>query len=177
MIGYHKSSWRYKLVHSACLAYVVLLIPSLQGQTTLEERDAPMQAGSVDKAMVALFIGTEGACFSVDGRKHGMPSQGVGLKKCTKLPKQLMEHLVERLGEAKLFSEKDRAPGVIKGSPPESFSIYMVVSGESKQVMFYARDGLYVPEKYLAIFEEVLEISDSETVRKFVQMNRVGLAR
>jgi hypothetical protein len=119
-----------------------------------------------ESSKVGLYIGTEGVCFSPGGSDCGRTATVI------KASGKQLDDLVRKLRRAGLFSEKSRELAIVKGTPPQSFTIAVITPAEARDFRFYHAEGASVPEKYLAIFESWPGARNVDLVKRFLALNR-----
>ena len=127
---------------------------------------AQNREGLPKSSKVGLYIGTEGVCFSPGGSDCGRTATVI------KTSANMLDGLVRKLERAGLFSEKNRELAIVKGTPPQSFTIAVITPAEARDFRFYLSESATVPEKYLAILESWPGAKNVELVKRFLSLNR-----
>jgi hypothetical protein len=135
-----------------------------------EELHNAEQSKNTDK--LVIYLGVDGVCFSADGSKYGKYEKYLDREVAVSLSPDDLDLRIRYLKRLGFEAEKSRTLDIIDGVPPQTFTVVMQSSSVTKEVQFFCRKGLEVPERYLAVLDYHPDSKKPETLKKIIELSR-----
>jgi hypothetical protein len=121
---------------------------------------------------LAIYLGVDGVCFSTDGSKYGKYVKYSDREATVSLATDDLELRIRQLKRLGFEMEHHRTLEVIDGVPPQTLTIVIQSSSVTKEVQFFCRKGLEVPERYLVVLDYLPDSKKPEALNKFIELSR-----